>query len=279
MKVGKTMSKAVIVKDVSKRYKLYKKNSERILDLLLPWKDVGEDFYALNGVSLEVEHGEIVGFIGINGSGKSTLSNIIAGIIPPTSGEVIANGSISLIAVNAGLDNNLTGRQNIELKLLMLGFSKAEIDSMEEEIIEFAEIEKFIDQPVKSYSSGMKSRLGFSISVRVNPDILIVDEALSVGDKAFSEKSLAKMMEFKERGKTMFFVSHSLGQMRKFCDRIVWLEYGTIREIGETEEVLKHYDAFMKDYQKMSKKERNRYREDVLAKLGNTGGNQESAAH
>ncbi|SDE05170.1 teichoic acid transport system ATP-binding protein [Bhargavaea beijingensis] len=275
MKVGKTMSKAVIVKDVSKRYKLYKKNSERILDLLLPWKDVGEDFYALNGVSLEVEHGEIVGFIGINGSGKSTLSNIIAGIIPPTSGEVIANGSISLIAVNAGLDNNLTGRQNIELKLLMLGFSKAEIDSMEEEIIEFAEIEKFIDQPVKSYSSGMKSRLGFSISVRVNPDILIVDEALSVGDKAFSEKSLAKMMEFKERGKTMFFVSHSLGQMRKFCDRIVWLEYGTIREIGETEEVLKHYDAFMKDYQKMSKKERNRYRDDVLAKLGNTGGNQE----
>ncbi|MCW1928801.1 teichoic acids export ABC transporter ATP-binding subunit TagH [Bhargavaea beijingensis] len=273
------MSKAVIVKDVTKRYKLYKKNSERILDLLLPWKDVGEDFYALNGVSLEVEHGEIVGFIGINGSGKSTLSNIIAGIIPPTSGEVIANGSISLIAVNAGLDNNLTGRQNIELKLLMLGFSKAEIDSMEEEIIEFAEIEKFIDQPVKSYSSGMKSRLGFSISVRVNPDILIVDEALSVGDKAFSEKSLAKMMEFKERGKTMFFVSHSLGQMRKFCDRIVWLEYGTIREIGETEEVLKHYEAFMKDYQKMSKKERNRYREDVLAKLGNTGGNQESAAH
>ncbi len=278
MKVGKTMSKAVIVKDVSKRYKLYKKNSERILDLLLPWKDFGEDFYALNGVSLEVEHGEIVGFIGINGSGKSTLSNIIAGIIPPTSGEIIANGSISLIAVNAGLDNNLTGRQNIELKLLMLGFTKAEIDAMEEEIIEFAEIEKFIDQPVKSYSSGMKSRLGFSISVRVNPDILIVDEALSVGDKAFSEKSLAKMMEFKERGKTMFFVSHSLGQMRKFCDRIVWLEYGTIREIGETEEVLKHYDEFMKDYQKMSKKERNRYREDVLAKLRKTGGNQESAA-
>ena len=278
MKVGKTMSKAVIVKDVSKRYKLYKKNSERILDLLLPWKDFGEDFYALNGVSLEVEHGEIVGFIGINGSGKSTLSNIIAGIIPPTSGEIIANGSISLIAVNAGLDNNLTGRQNIELKLLMLGFTKAEIDAMEEEIIEFAEIEKFIDQPVKSYSSGMKSRLGFSISVRVNPDILIVDEALSVGDKAFSEKSLAKMMEFKERGKTMFFVSHSLGQMRKFCDRIVWLEYGTIREIGETEEVLKHYDEFMKDYQKMSKKERNRYREDVLAKLRKAGGNQESAA-
>lgn len=260
------MSKAVIVKDVSKRYKLYKKSSERILDLVVPWKEYGEDFYALNGVSLEVDHGEIVGFIGINGSGKSTLSNIIAGIIPPTSGEVIANGSISLIAVNAGLDNNLTGRQNIELKLLMLGFSKAEIDAMEEEIIEFAEIEKFIDQPVKSYSSGMKSRLGFSISVRVNPDILIVDEALSVGDKAFAEKSLAKMMEFKERGKTMFFVSHSLGQMRKFCDRIVWLEFGTIRETGPTEEVLKNYDDFMKDYQKMSKKERNRYRETVLAK-------------
>ncbi|MFC7363876.1 MULTISPECIES: teichoic acids export ABC transporter ATP-binding subunit TagH [Bhargavaea] len=273
------MSKAVIVKDVRKRYKLYKKSSERILDLVMPWKEYGEDFYALNGVSLEVNHGEIVGFIGINGSGKSTLSNIIAGIIPPTSGEVIANGSISLIAVNAGLDNNLTGRQNIELKLLMLGFSKAEIDAMEEEIIEFAEIEKFIDQPVKSYSSGMKSRLGFSISVRVDPDILIVDEALSVGDKAFAEKSLAKMMEFKERGKTMFFVSHSAGQMRKFCDRIVWLEFGTIRENGETEEVLKHYDEFMKDYQKMSKKERNRYRETVLGKRMKSSGKPETAAH
>ena len=260
------MSKTVEVKNVYKKYKLFKSKSERILDLVLPHKEYGEAFYALKDVSFEVEQGDIIGFVGVNGSGKSTLANVIAGIVPKTSGSLKTKGEVALIAVNAGLDNKLTGRENIELKLLMLGFSKKEILAMEDEIIEFAELEKFIDQPVKSYSSGMKSRLGFSISVRVNPDILIIDEALSVGDKAFAEKSLAKMHEFKEQGKTMFFVSHSISQMKKFCEKVLWLEYGVVREFGEANKVLKNYDEFLTEYGKLSKKEKKKYRDEAMAR-------------
>ncbi|SDI35787.1 teichoic acid transport system ATP-binding protein [Planococcus glaciei] len=258
------MSKKIQLINVSKKYKLYKKQSERLLDLVVPYKQYGEDFYALQNVSFSVDEGSIVGLVGINGSGKSTLANIIAGVIPASSGEVKSSGNVALIAVNAGLDAKLSGRENIELKLLMLGFSQKEIKQMEDEIIEFAEIEKFIDQPVKTYSSGMKSRLGFSISVRVNPDVLIIDEALSVGDSAFAEKSLAKMMEFKEQGKTMFFVSHSVSQMRKFCDHILWLEFGTVKEYGQANTVLKKYETFLEDYKKMSKAEKKKYRQNAL---------------
>jgi teichoic acid transport system ATP-binding protein len=258
------MENTVEVKNVYKRYKLYKKKSERLLDLIVPHKEYGEDFFALQDVSFNVEQGSIIGLVGINGSGKSTLANIIAGVIPTTTGEVNIQGNVALIAVNAGLDNSLSGRENIELKLLMLGFSKKEITEMEEEIIEFAELEKFIDQPVKTYSSGMKSRLGFSISVRVNPDILIIDEALSVGDKAFAEKSLEKMMEFKAKGKTMFFVSHSISQMKKFCEQILWLEFGVVKEYGKASEVLKNYESFLKEYQAMTKTQKKKYRTDAL---------------
>lgn len=260
----KSLGNSVEVKNVSKRYKLYKKQSERILDLLVPYKDYGEDFFALQNVSFTVEEGSIVGLVGINGSGKSTLANIIAGVIPATTGHVTSNGNVALIAVNAGLDGKLSGRENIELKLLMLGFSQKEISEMEDEIIDFAELEKFIDQPVKTYSSGMKSRLGFSISVRVNPDILIVDEALSVGDKAFSEKSLDKMMEFKEKGKTMFFVSHSISQMKKFCDHILWLEFGVVKEYGPTKEVINKYETFLQEYKALSKTDKKKYRLSAL---------------
>src|SRR5699024_8240972 len=216
----------------------------RLFDLL-PFKSYGEDFYALKGVNLVADHGEVIGFVGTNGSGKSTLYNIIAGIVPETGGTVKVNGQVSLIAVSAGLKNDLTGRDNIELKLLMLGFDKKEILNLEEDIIEFSELGKFIDQPVKSYSSGMKSRLGFSISVNVDPDILIIDEALSVGDRAFSEKSLNKMIEFKEEGKTMIFVSHSLGQMKKFCDKILWLEFGKVKAYGDVAEIMPQYEEFL----------------------------------
>lgn len=260
----KNLGNSVEVKNVSKRYKLYKKKSERLFDLLVPYKDYGENFYALQNVSFTVEEGSIVGLVGINGSGKSTLANIIAGVIPSTNGHVTSNGDVALIAVNAGLDGKLSGRENIELKLLMLGFSQKQISEMEDEIIEFAELEKFIDQPVKTYSSGMKSRLGFSISVRVNPDILIVDEALSVGDKAFSEKSLDKMMEFKKKGKTMFFVSHSIAQMKKFCDQILWLEFGVVKEYGPTKEVIAKYETFLEEYKALSKTDKKKYRTSAL---------------
>lgn len=257
------MEKAIEVKHVTKKYKLYKDQKERLLDLILP-RNYGEDFYALADVSFSADQGDVVGFVGINGSGKSTLSNIIAGIVPETTGSVKLNGQAALIAVASGLKGELTGRDNIELKMLMLGFKKEEIKEREPDIIEFAELEKFIDQPVKSYSSGMKSRLGFAISVNINPDILIIDEALSVGDKAFAEKSLAKMKEFKAQGKTMIFVSHSLGQMRTFCDKILWLEYGMVKEYGTAEEVLPKYEAFVNTFKKMSKEEKLAYREDAL---------------
>src|SRR5690625_3344515 len=226
------MEKAIIDNNVTKMYKLYNDTKERLLDLVSP-KSYGENFYALTNVNFEANHGEVIGFVGINGSGKSTLSNIIAGIVPQTLGDIDINGEVSLIAVSAGLKNDLTGRDNIEMKLLMLGFNKKEIQDLEPNIIEFSELGEFIDQPVKSYSSGMKSRLGFSISVNVDPEILIIDEALSVGDKAFAEKSLAKMNEFKSDGKTMIFVSHSIGQMKRFCTKILWLEFGHVKEYGD----------------------------------------------
>ncbi|WP_077597023.1 teichoic acids export ABC transporter ATP-binding subunit TagH [Oceanobacillus kimchii] len=257
------MEKAIKAKNITKKYKLYNGNKERLLDLITS-KSYGKDFYALNDVDFEAEKGDIVGFIGINGSGKSTLSNILAGIVPETSGTVELNGQVSLIAVASGLKGDLSGRDNIELKLLMLGFNKDEIKELEPAIIEFAELESFIDQPVKSYSSGMKSRLGFAISVNIDPDILIIDEALSVGDKAFAEKSLSKMREFKDRGKTMIFVSHSLGQMKEFCEKILWLEYGTVKDFGSTEEVIPKYEKFLKDWKKMSNKERKEYRNSKI---------------
>ncbi|MEN2767355.1 teichoic acids export ABC transporter ATP-binding subunit TagH [Ornithinibacillus xuwenensis] len=259
------MEKAIIAKNVTKKYKLYKNTKERLLDLITP-KSYGEDFYALADVNFEAEKGDIIGFIGINGSGKSTLSNIIAGIVPETAGTVKVNGQASLIAVSSGLKGDLSGRDNIELKCLMLGFSRDEIKELEPKIIEFAELERFIDQPVKSYSSGMKSRLGFAISVTVDPDILIIDEALSVGDKAFAEKSLNKMKEFKEKGKTMIFVSHSLGQMKEFCEKILWLEYGMVKDFGSVDQVLPKYEEYLREQKKLSKKERDEYREAILKK-------------
>ncbi|MCT2346727.1 teichoic acids export ABC transporter ATP-binding subunit TagH [Niallia taxi] len=257
------MTKSVVVKNLTKRYKLYSNNKEKMMDIFLP-KSYGEPFYALRDVSFTAEKGDTIGFVGINGSGKSTLSNIIAGIVPETSGTVEIDGQASLIAVAAGLNNQLTGRENIELKCLMLGFSKEKIKALEPDIIEFAELGKFIDQPVKSYSSGMRSRLGFAISVHTDPDVLIIDEALSVGDKAFGEKCLEKMQEFKERGKTMFFVSHSIGQMKKFCEKAIWLEFGQVKMEGSIKDVIPAYEKFMDDYKKMSNKEKKQYRENAF---------------
>lgn len=253
------MKKTIIAKSISKKYKLYSNSRERLLDLVTK-KEYGESFWALKNVDFEAFEGDVIAFVGINGSGKSTLSNIIAGIIPETSGELKIEGKASLIAVNSGLKPELTGRQNIELKCLMLGFTKKEIKEMENEIISFAELEQFIDQPIKSYSSGMKSRLGFAISVSVDPDILIIDEALSVGDKTFSTKSFNKMQEFKDRGKTIIFVSHSTNQVEKFCDKVLWLEFGKVKDYGLVEDILPKYGDFVKKYKKMTAKEKKEYR-------------------
>ncbi|MDQ0298922.1 teichoic acid transport system ATP-binding protein [Salibacterium salarium] len=263
------MSKAVVANNVTKKFKLYESQTERLKDLLMP-KSFGEEFFALRNVSFEAEQGDIIGLLGVNGSGKSTLSNIIAGIVPETSGDIQITGEPAIIDISSGLNSKLTGRENIEMKCLMLGFTKKEIRNMEQNIIEFAEMDKFIDQPVKSYSKGMKSRLGFSINVSIDPDILIVDEALSVGDKAFAKKSLEKMQEFKERGKTMFFVSHSLGQIREFCNKAIWLEFGEMKASGPLTEVAAEYDQFLKDYNTWTKKQRKKFRQRGFAQQSQT---------
>jgi len=258
------MGHSVVLKNVTKKYKMYKSNSEKLLDILFGGR--GEDFYALRNISFAAEEGDVIGVVGVNGSGKSTLSNLIAGVIPPTSGTIEVKGQASLIAIASGLNNELTGRENIELKCLMLGFSKKEIRELEPEIIEFADIGKFIDQPVKSYSSGMKSRLGFAISVNIDPDVLVIDEALSVGDQTFADKCLDKMNDFKKRGKTIFFISHSLGQVKKFCEKALWLEYGELRDYGSIKEVMPKYEQFLKEYKSMSKEEKQKYKEEVMRK-------------
>ncbi|RKD71168.1 teichoic acid transport system ATP-binding protein [Sinobaca qinghaiensis] len=265
MEEGAPMEKAVIAKNVTKKYKIYESQSERLKDMLLP-KSYGEEFYALRNVSFEAEKGDIIGLLGVNGSGKSTLSSILAGVVPPSDGELIKNGDSAIIAVSSGLDLKLSGRENIELKCLMLGFSKKQIKEMESDIIEFSELEAFIDQPVKSYSSGMKARLGFAVNVSIDPDILIIDEALSVGDRAFAKKSLDKMREFKEQGKTMFFVSHSISQMKEFCTKALWLEFGEKKDYGPLEEVLKDYEAFLEEYNLLSKQKKKEFREEGFRK-------------
>jgi teichoic acid transport system ATP-binding protein len=248
------------LENVTKKYKLHRSSKEKVLDMILP-KEYGEDFYALKEVTFEAKKGDIIGFVGVNGSGKSTLLNVIAGIIPETEGNVTVNGKTSVIAVSSGMKEVLTGRENIEMKCLMLGFSKSEIRRMEEEIIAFSELGRFIDQPVKSYSSGMKSRLGFAISISVDPEILIIDEALSVGDPTFSDKCLVKIKEFKESGKTILFVSHSANQIKKFCEKVLWLEYGKVREFGPADDVLKGYTEYLKEYKKMTNEQKRKYQD------------------
>jgi teichoic acid transport system ATP-binding protein len=259
------MSETVVIQNVFKKYKMHKSPKEKLLDVILPG-GYGEDFYALQDISFTANKGDVIGLVGMNGSGKSTLSNILGGVIPPTTGIVKTVGQTSIIAISSGLNNQLTGRENIELKCLMLGFRKKEIQEMEAEIIGFADVGKFIDQPVKKYSSGMRSRLGFAISVTVNPDILIVDEALSVGDQVFGQKSKNKMFEFKEKGKTIFFVSHSMGQVKEFCDKAIWLEYGEIKDFGSVKEVIPGYENFLKQHKAMSNEEQIKFREEVMKK-------------
>ncbi|MBY0596714.1 teichoic acids export ABC transporter ATP-binding subunit TagH [Bacillus bingmayongensis] len=259
------MNYSVKFHNVTKKYKMHSKSSDKLKDIIYPG-GFGEDFYALRNLSFEAQKGDVIGIIGVNGSGKSTMSNLIAGITPPTTGTIDIKGKIALIAIAAGLNNQLTGRENIELKCLMMGLSKDEIDTLTPEIIEFADIGKFIDMPVKKYSSGMKSRLGFAISVNINPDVLVIDEALSVGDQTFTDKCLKRMNEFKEQGKTIFFVSHSLGQVKQFCTKALWLEYGEIKDYGLMQDVMPKYEQFLREYRAMSKEEQQKFKEEAQRK-------------
>jgi len=239
--------KEAVVKaeNVTKKFRLYKKTSDKLKSLFSLSKNA-EYHLALKNVSFEALNGEVIGIIGVNGSGKSTLSNLLAGITIPTEGTLEIKGKALMLAVGTGMNPQLTGFENIKFKCLMMGFDEAQIKEITPAIIEFAEIGKFIHQPMKTYSSGMKARLGFAISINADPDILIIDEALSVGDERFTQRCLDKIQEFVERGKTIFFVSHSAGQMKKFCTKAIWLHEGRMMQYGDIDLVINEYQQFLK---------------------------------
>lgn len=249
---------AVKCENIIKRYPMYKGDFDRLKGLLLPYYKPDE-FVALRGINLELCKGEILGMIGLNGSGKSTLASIIAGITYSDEGKLTVNGEVSMLSASAGMDNYLSGIENIRYKGILLGFTKSEINDMMEDIINFADIGEHINLPLRTYSSGMRSRLGFAISVHMDPDILIIDEALSVGDNSFTDKCLAKMNEFKEKGKTIIFVSHSVNQMEGFCDRVMWLHRGEVLGIEQPSRILMPYCGFAREVNAMTSDEKKNF--------------------
>ena len=261
-KEGKIMNVSVNIENVTKEYRIYRNNKERLKDVLLPFHK-NKTFYALDNLSLKAYEGDVIGLVGINGSGKSTLSNMIGGSLSPTDGGIKRDGDVSVIAINAGLNGQLTGIENIEFKMLCMGFTRKQIKELTPEVIEFSELGEFIYQPVKKYSSGMRAKLGFSINITTNPDILVIDEALSVGDQTFAQKCLDKIFEYKEQGKTIFVVSHNMKQVREFCTKIAWIEAGKLKQFGELDEVLPEYEKFLNDFKKRSKADQKKFRSDL----------------
>ncbi|MDD4718576.1 MAG: ABC transporter ATP-binding protein [Bacilli bacterium] len=221
------------------------------IDILKPGKKKKKkksDFWALNEVEFDIKKGEVVGFVGSNGAGKSTLLKVVAGVMKPTKGKVDIYGNICpMIELGAGFDMDLTARENIYLNGAVLGYSKKFLDEKFDEIVDFSELKEFLDVPVRNFSSGMVARLAFSVATIVDPEILIVDEILSVGDINFQQKSENKMKSMIGGGTTVLYVSHSLEAIKKLCDRVVWLEKGKVQMIGETNEVCDAYKKYMKD--------------------------------
>ena len=234
---------AISVNDVSKMYKLYDNPMDRLKESLgLSRKKKYKEHYALNHVSFQVHTGDTVGIIGTNGSGQSTILKIITGVLSPTGGEVSVNGRISaLLELGAGFNGEYSGLENVYLNGSMIGFSREEIDAKLQSILDFADIGEFIHQPVKTYSSGMFVRLAFAVAINIDPEILIVDEALSVGDVFFQAKCYRKFEEFKEMGKTILFVSHDLSSIGKYCDRVVLLNKGEKLAEGGAKEMVNLY--------------------------------------
>ncbi len=234
---------AISVRGVEKIYKLYDKSSDRVREALgLTRKARHKKHYALNGIDMEIYQGECVGIIGTNGSGKSTILKIITGVLSPSKGEVEVNGRISaLLELGAGFNMEYNGIENVYLNGMMIGFSEKEIDEKLQDILDFADIGDYVYQPVKTYSSGMFVRLAFAVAINIEPEILIVDEALSVGDVFFQAKCYHKFEEFKEMGKTIVFVSHDLSSISKYCDRVVLLNKGVKLGEGSPKEMIDTY--------------------------------------
>jgi ABC-2 type transport system ATP-binding protein len=235
----------VELRDVSKAFKLRIQKPYLIHDVIkrvAGSKTHNENFWALKNLTLTIRQGESIGVVGGNGAGKSTLLGTIAGAISPTSGTVKVTGRLgALLELGAGFHPDLTGRENIYLNASLLGLTKEAIEAQFQSILDFSELHEFIDAPLRSYSSGMQVRLGFSVAIHIQPDILIMDEALSVGDQNFQQKCMDKIMAFKAAGKTLLFVSHNGPQIQKLCERAVWLDHGTCRADGPTNDVLEAY--------------------------------------
>lgn len=220
------------------------------IDLLKPKKPKTEvpEFWALKNVDIDIKKGEVIGFIGSNGAGKSTLLKVVAGVMKPTKGKVIAYGNICpMIELGAGFDPQLTARENIYLNGAVMGYNKDLIDSKFDEIVEFSELKEFLEVPVQNFSSGMVARLAFSIATIVDPEILIVDEILSVGDIGFQSKSEAKMMEMINGGTTVLYVSHSLAAIQNICTKVVWIEKGNVIKVGKASKICDEYEKHIKN--------------------------------
>lgn len=234
---------AIELKKISKKYKLYKNNREILSDFFLK-SQKSKEFSALENISFKVKKGTSYGVIGDNGSGKSTLLRIISNNTIPTEGEVLKSGKVALLNVGAGISQHYTGIQNIYYKSTLNGLTKDETDALLDEIIEFSELGEFIDQPVRKYSSGMRAKLGFSIAIHIPFDILIVDEALAVGDARFREKCLKRLNELQNTGKTILFVSHSVEQVKSFCEKCCWIHKGELVAKGKSDAIIELYKEY-----------------------------------
>lgn len=245
------------VNDVTKIYKLYNDPIDRFKEAVSPFhKQYSTPFYALRNVSFRVEKGETVGIIGTNGSGKSTILKIITGVIQPSEGSIYVDGNVSaLLELGAGFDMDYSGVENIYMNGAVLGFSREEMDRKKDKILDFADIGDFVLQPVKTYSSGMLVRLAFALAINVEPEILIIDEALAVGDAFFQAKCFNKLEAIKAAGTTILFVSHDIMSVKKLCSRAVWLDRGLVREIGEAKSVCEKYLGMQIEEQNKKKKQ------------------------
>lgn len=242
------MSTMIEVKNLVKKYNIYEQPIDRLKETLsITKKCYHKEFIALDGLTFNVEKGDAIGILGKNGSGKSTLLKMITGVLTPTAGDLKLNGRIAaILELGAGFNMEYTGVENIYLNGTMMGYSKEDMDKKVNDIIKFADIGDFINQPVKIYSSGMFARLAFAVAINVDPDILIVDEALAVGDTRFQIKCIEKMKSLKESGTTVLFVSHATEQIKRFCNKAMWLKDGKIKAIGESSEIADMYEDFMK---------------------------------
>lgn len=241
------MDSIITVENVSMHFRMDKNHTTSLKEWVVSFlkgKQQYEEFHALENVTFDVKRGEIFGVIGRNGAGKSTLLKVVSGIYKPTSGKAVSAGRIApMLELGSGFDQELSGHDNIFLNGAILGFTEDFLKQKYDEIVAFSELGEFIHQPIKTYSSGMMMRLAFSVATIVEPEILIVDEILAVGDASFQQKSRARMLELMQGGTTVLFVSHSMDQIREMCDRVLWLDHGTVKMIGETQAVCDAYEA------------------------------------